>query len=138
MSRPRTQGPRSLMRIVTPLWQTRSWVPNGSLRWAAVIAAQFSRSPLAVLGRTDRHVRHKCSLLPHLRSRPKIAAQPQPYGYSKPAPSIWSPPDNYPVESIPESLNQKSLWHKLDQQGSEIRQANNRIDILLFFQVWCR
>lgn len=50
MSLPRTQGPRSLMRTVTqPLWQTRIWVPNGSLRWAAVIAAQFSRSPLAVL-----------------------------------------------------------------------------------------
>jgi hypothetical protein len=50
ISRPRTQGPRSLMRTVThPLWQTRIWVPNGSLRWAAVIAAQFSRSPLAVL-----------------------------------------------------------------------------------------
>src|SRR5215470_7377492 len=50
MSLPRTHGPRSLMRTVThPLWQTRIWVPNGSLRWAAVIAAQFSRSPLAVL-----------------------------------------------------------------------------------------
>ena len=50
MSLPRTQGPRSLIRTVThPLWQTRIWVPNGSLRWAAVIAAQFSRSPLAVL-----------------------------------------------------------------------------------------
>src|SRR5215469_2410351 len=43
MSLPRTQGPRSLTRTVThPLWQTRIWVPNGSLRWAAVIAAQFS------------------------------------------------------------------------------------------------
>ena len=50
MSLPRTHGPRSLMRTVThPLWQTRIWVPIGSLRWAAVIAAQFSRSPLAVL-----------------------------------------------------------------------------------------
>jgi hypothetical protein len=50
MSLPRTHGPRSLTRTVThPLWQTRIWVPNGSLRWAAVIAAQFSRSPLAVL-----------------------------------------------------------------------------------------
>jgi len=50
MSLPRTHGPRSLMRTVThPLWQTHIWVPNGSLRWAAVIAAQFSRSPLAVL-----------------------------------------------------------------------------------------
>jgi hypothetical protein len=50
MSLPRTHGPRSLMRTVThPLWQTRIWVPNGSLRWAAVMAAQFSRSPLAVL-----------------------------------------------------------------------------------------
>jgi hypothetical protein len=50
MSLPRTHGPRSLMRTVThPLWQTRIWMPNGSLRWAAVIAAQFSRSPLAVL-----------------------------------------------------------------------------------------
>src|SRR5215469_1441208 len=50
ISLPRTHGPRSLMRTVThPLWQTRIWVPNGSLRWAAVSAAQFSRSPLAVL-----------------------------------------------------------------------------------------
>src|SRR5690349_4130085 len=50
MSLPRTHGPRSLMRTVTHLlWQTRIWVPNGSLRWAAVFAAQFSRSPLAVL-----------------------------------------------------------------------------------------
>jgi hypothetical protein len=33
------------MRTVThPLWQTRTRVPNGNVRCAAVIAEQFSRS----------------------------------------------------------------------------------------------
>jgi len=49
ISLPRTQGPRSLMRTVTHLlWQTRTRVPNGNRRWAAVIAEQSTRSPFAV------------------------------------------------------------------------------------------
>src|SRR5947207_7435325 len=51
--RPLTNGPRSLMRTTTlrPLFLlvTLSLVPNGKLRWAAVNAAGFMRSPEAVL-----------------------------------------------------------------------------------------
>src|SRR3954447_22591492 len=51
--RPLTNGPRSLMRTTTlrPLFWlvTLSLVPNGRLRWAAVNAPGFMRSPEAVL-----------------------------------------------------------------------------------------
>jgi hypothetical protein len=50
MSLPRTQGPRSLMRTVTHVSRhTRTSVPKGNLRCAAVIAVQLNLSPLAVL-----------------------------------------------------------------------------------------
>src|SRR6185295_8475961 len=50
--RPFTNGPRSLMRTMTLrpflLLVTRTLVPNGRLRWAAVRADGFMRSPEAV------------------------------------------------------------------------------------------
>ena len=49
-TRPRMNGPRSLM-VTTTLrspWVTRSLVPNGRLRWAAVMALAFMRWPEAV------------------------------------------------------------------------------------------
>ena len=53
MTLPRMKGPRSLIRTVTerPLRAclTVTRVPNGSVRWAAVIAFGLARSPLAVL-----------------------------------------------------------------------------------------
>ena len=52
MMRPRTNGPRSLIRTTTerPLFRfvTRTLVPNGSVGWAAVSAPGEARSPLAV------------------------------------------------------------------------------------------
>jgi hypothetical protein len=53
ITRPRTNGPRSLIRTVMlrPLRRlvTRTCVPNASVRCAAVSPAEFARSPLAVL-----------------------------------------------------------------------------------------
>lgn len=53
MMRPRTKGPRSLIVTTTefPVLRlvTRTLVPNGSDRCAAVKAAGLSRAPLAVL-----------------------------------------------------------------------------------------
>src|SRR6187431_2659439 len=52
-TRPLMNGPRSLMRTMTlrPLFLlvTLSLVPKGKVRWAAVIADGFMRSPDAVL-----------------------------------------------------------------------------------------
>lgn len=52
MMRPPANGPRSLMRTSTdrPLSRlvTRTQVPNGSVRWAAVIWPMSYTSPLAV------------------------------------------------------------------------------------------
>src|SRR5262249_36113571 len=52
MTRPRTNGPRSLIRTTTLrpllLFVTRTRVPNGSVRCAAVKPLGFARSPLAV------------------------------------------------------------------------------------------
>src|SRR5206468_3505288 len=49
ITRPRTNGPRSLIRTITdwPLrrFVTRTRVPNGRDRWAAVIASLRTRSP---------------------------------------------------------------------------------------------
>src|ERR1041384_2826252 len=51
ITRPRTNGPRSLIRTTTDLLfrvlVTRTMVPNGSLRCAAVSAPDETRSPLA-------------------------------------------------------------------------------------------
>src|SRR5258707_15728970 len=49
-TRPRMNGPRSLTVTTTlrPPWVTRSLVPNGRVRWAAVIALAFMRWPEAV------------------------------------------------------------------------------------------
>ena len=53
ITRPRTNGPRSLIRTVTPRplrrLVTRTCVPNASVRCAAVSPVGFARSPLAVL-----------------------------------------------------------------------------------------
>src|SRR5262245_12027713 len=53
-TRPRTNGPRSLTRTVTerPVSTsvTRSRVPNGNVRWAAVNSFLLNFSPLAVCG----------------------------------------------------------------------------------------
>lgn len=53
ITRPRMKGPRSLMRTTTvrPLrrFVTRTLVPNGNERCAAVMAEGLKRSPLAVL-----------------------------------------------------------------------------------------
>jgi hypothetical protein len=58
MQRPFTKGPRSLIRTVTlrPLEceVTVTSEPNGLVRWAAVIAVGFIRSPDAV-GRRYSH-----------------------------------------------------------------------------------
>ena len=80
-------------------------------------------------GRTVRHFRHRCSLLAHAQWRPKITAQTQPYGYNKPAPSMRPPPVHLPRRIESRSLNQKRVWHKLDQQRSEIRQANEAVEL---------
>src|SRR5688572_17945416 len=52
ITRPRTNGPRSLMRTTTDLLLrrlvTRTRVPNGKVLCAAVSAPEFTRSPLAV------------------------------------------------------------------------------------------
>src|SRR3954453_6437003 len=50
-TRPRMNGPRSLMvtRTLEPPWETRSLVPNGSERCAAVMAFWLKRWPAAVL-----------------------------------------------------------------------------------------
>src|SRR3954470_127972 len=50
-TRPRTNGPRSLMVTTTlrPPWVTLSLVPKGRLRWAAVMAFWLKRAPEAVL-----------------------------------------------------------------------------------------
>src|SRR5690606_29640732 len=57
--RPLMNGPRSLMRTITDLplrWLvTLIFVPKGSERCAAVIAAGFMRSPLAVLLRGSEY-----------------------------------------------------------------------------------
>src|ERR1700761_3086652 len=49
-TRPRTNGPRSLTVTTTlrPPWLTRSLVPNGSERWARVMALEIMRAPEAV------------------------------------------------------------------------------------------
>src|SRR5262249_34819944 len=49
-TRPFTKGPRSLIVTITlwPLWVTRSLVPNGGERWAAVIAFSLKRCPEGV------------------------------------------------------------------------------------------
>ena len=51
ITRPRTNGPRSLTVTMTERspWVTRSLVPNGSERWAQVIAFSLKRAPEAVL-----------------------------------------------------------------------------------------
>src|SRR6266446_966312 len=53
MTRRRLKGPRSLIRTTTErpfrLWVTRTNVPNGSVRCAAVNRAGWDASPLAVL-----------------------------------------------------------------------------------------
>src|SRR5215470_12547760 len=82
--------------------------------------------------RRDRLARRKCSLFPHAQCRPRILAQPQPCGPNKLAPSMRPPPCNYPVES--KSLNQKRVWHKLDQQRSEIRQAIKATTFYFYFK----
>src|SRR5438132_8278881 len=50
-TRPLMKGPRSLIVTTTlrPLWVTRSLVPNGSERWAAVMSFSLKRWPEAVL-----------------------------------------------------------------------------------------
>src|SRR5215470_18970608 len=50
-TRPLMKGPRSLTVTTTlrPLWVTRSLVPNGSDRWAAVMSFSLKRWPEAVL-----------------------------------------------------------------------------------------
>src|SRR5262245_37663170 len=50
-TRPLMKGPRSLMVTTTlrPLWVTRSLVPNGSERCAAVMSFSLKRWPEAVL-----------------------------------------------------------------------------------------
>ena len=50
-TRPRTNGPRSLTvtMMERPPWLTRSLVPNGSERWAHVMAFSLKRWPEAVL-----------------------------------------------------------------------------------------
>ena len=53
MIRPPAKGPRSLI-VTTTLrpfltWVTRTRVPKGRLRWAAVRAFMLKRAPLAVL-----------------------------------------------------------------------------------------
>src|SRR5258708_6610055 len=50
-TRPRMKGPRSLTVTTTlrPPWVTLSLVPNGSERWAQVIAFWLKRAPEAVL-----------------------------------------------------------------------------------------
>src|SRR5262245_21215704 len=52
ITRPRTNGPRSLMRTTTDrpvrTFITLTLVPNGSERWAAVNPCGLKRSPLAV------------------------------------------------------------------------------------------
>lgn len=52
MIRPRINGPRSFILTITLLpflrLVTRTFVPNRKLRWAAVMAAGFMRSPEAV------------------------------------------------------------------------------------------
>ena len=52
MTRPRVNGPRSLMRTITvwplPRLVTRTRVQKGSVRCAAVNSAGLARSPLAV------------------------------------------------------------------------------------------
>src|SRR5262245_54766667 len=57
--RPLTNGPRSLMRTTTalplPVLVTFTLVPNGRLRWAAVRAEGFIRSPDAVLDVNSYH-----------------------------------------------------------------------------------
>src|SRR5689334_6434623 len=64
MMRPRMKGPRSLMRTITllpvRLLVTRTFVPKGRLRWAAVMAEAFMRSPEAVLEERAYH-----DALPH-------------------------------------------------------------------------
>src|ERR1700760_88480 len=49
-TRPRTNGPRSLTVTTTllPPWVTRNLVPNGSERWAQVMAFWLKRWPDAV------------------------------------------------------------------------------------------
>jgi hypothetical protein len=128
MSLPRTQGPRSLMRTVTqPLWQTRIWVPNGSRRWAAVIAAQFRRSPLAVR-RPQRPsdppymLATSACAVPSKKSSITAAMRPE-----QTTPFTQRPPGS-PGRIEPRSLDRKKLRHKLDQRSSEVGQAKN----------WCR
>jgi hypothetical protein len=52
MMRPATNGPRSLTRTTTTIplarFVTRTIVPNGKVRWAAVKASASNISPLAV------------------------------------------------------------------------------------------
>lgn len=52
MMRPRVNGPRSLIFTTTDLpfsrFSTRTFVPNGHVRWAAVSSNMLYRSPLAV------------------------------------------------------------------------------------------
>src|SRR6195952_900802 len=50
-TRPRMKGPRSLTVTTTlrPPWVTLSLVPNGSERWAQVMAFWLKRAPEAVL-----------------------------------------------------------------------------------------
>src|SRR5438445_13566951 len=50
-TRPLMKGPRSLIVTTTllPPWVTRSLVPNGSERWAAVMSFSLKRWPEAVL-----------------------------------------------------------------------------------------
>ncbi len=134
MSLPRTQGPRSLMRTVTqPLWQTRIWVPNGSLRWAAVIAAQFSRSPLAVLwpqrpSDPPYMLATSACAVPSKNSSITAAMRPEQISPFMRLPWLT-------VSRIePRSLDRKKLRHKLDRQSSEIGQAKEpmRSDTSLF------
>src|ERR1700675_4979192 len=53
ITRPRTNGPRSVIRTTTArpfrLLTTVTLVPNGRVRWAAVMAPALMRAPLAVV-----------------------------------------------------------------------------------------
>src|SRR5215212_11911049 len=71
--RPGTLGPRSVMVTITDLLFarsiTRTLVPNGKLRWAAVGKFRSNKEPLAVfLFRYDRTTPCRGAALPGLRT----------------------------------------------------------------------
>ena len=93
MCLPATKGPRSLMRTTThPLWQILTREPNGNVRCAAVRAAQFIRSPLAVrLSQVHliRRIHSPFQLLRHYKDRdtqlhkPPTASRPGAHHFSR-------------------------------------------------------